>query len=221
LTEEPAIKEKMHAQKPHIVGITGGSCAGKTWLADRLLARWGHRAARLSQDNFYLDRSYLSPVQRARLNFDHPRAIDWTRLETTLSLFAQGRAAEVPRYDFATHGRLHGDAVLDPAPILIVEGLWLFRRPQLRKLFDLKVFIRSTTKLCKERRLRRDTAERGRTRRQVIEQLSRYTLPMSERFVAPQEKWADVIIDAPISDQSISDLLKKMETKINSLAVGI
>jgi uridine kinase len=211
----------MHAQSPHIVGISGGSCAGKTWLADRLLAELGEHAARLSQDDFYFDQSHLSPARRARLNFDHPRAIDWERLEETLSQFAQGRAAAVPRYDFATHGRLHGDAVLKPAPILIVEGLWLFRRPALRKLFDLKIFIRSTPQLCTERRLRRDTAERGRTEDQVLEQLSRYTLPMSEQFVAPQERWADAVIDAPIKEADVLGLLKKIEASKNPLTVGI
>ena len=211
----------MHAQSPHIVGISGGSCAGKTWLADRLLWKLGERAARLSQDDFYFDRSHLSVARRARLNFDHPRAIDWERLEQTLSQFARGRATSVPRYDFATHGRLNGDAVLKPAPILIVEGLWLFRRPALRKLFDLKIFIRSTPHLCTERRLQRDTAERGRTRNQVMEQLSRYTLPMSERFVAPQEKWADAVIDAPISEDDVLELLSTIEAKENSLKVGI
>jgi uridine kinase len=211
----------MHAQSPHIVGISGGSCAGKTWLADRLLAELGGRAARLSQDDFYFDKSHLSPARRARLNFDHPRTIDWERLEETLSQFAQGRAAAVPRYDFATHGRLRGDAVLKPAPILIVEGLWLFRRPALRKLFDLKIFIRSTPQLCTERRLRRDTAERGRTQDQVMEQLSRYTLPMSEQFVAPQEKWADAVIDAPIREADVLGLLNRIEARNNNLTVGI
>ena len=214
----------MDAQSPQIVGITGGSCAGKTWLADRLSSALGNRgvqAARLSQDDFYLDRSYLSPVRRAQLNFDHPRAIDWKRLEDTLVKFAGGKAAWVPRYDFATHGRLNGDAELNPAAVLIVEGLWLFRQATLRGLFDLKVFIRSTPQLCTERRLRRDTAERGRTREQVLEQLSRYTLPMSERFVVPQEKWADVVLEAPIEEKEILKLVNRIEANNNSLTVGI
>ena len=211
----------MQAESPHIVGITGGSCAGKTWLANRLLTSLGDRAVRLSQDDFYFDRSYLSPARRARLNFDHPRAIDWDRLETVLRDFADGRAAAVPRYDFATHGRLHGESMLSPAPILIIEGLWLFRRPTIRRLIDLKIFIRSTEQLCTERRLRRDTAERGRTRDQVMEQLSRYTLPMSERFVAPQEKWADTIVEAPIAEKAILKILNRIEAKENRLTVGI
>src|SRR5687768_4977437 len=217
----PAVKRTMHAQSPQIVGISGGSCAGKTWLANRLLAQLGDRAARVSQDDFYLDRSHLSPARRALLNFDHPRAIDWDLLEHTLAQFAKGRATAVPRYDFATHGRLNRDAILEPAPILIVEGLWLFRRPDLRKLFDLKIFIRSTPELCKKRRLQRDTTERGRTRQQVLEQLSRYTLPMSERFVAPQEKWADITLDAPVSENQILQIVNQTQANHKTLTVGI
>ena len=215
----------MDAQSPQIVGITGGSCAGKTWLADRLSSILGSRgvqAARLSQDDFYLDRSHLSPGRRALLNFDHPRAIDWERLENTLTKFAEGRAAWVPRYDFATHGRLNGDAELNPAAVLIVEGLWLFRKAEVRRLFDLKVFIRSTADLCTERRLRRDTKERGRTREQVLRQLSRYTLPMSERYVAPQEKRADLVLEAPIAEKEVFELVNRIEANHNnSLTVGI
>jgi uridine kinase len=211
----------MHAQSPHIVGISGGSCAGKTWLTDQLLERLGGKAVRLSLDDFYLDKSHLSPGRRARLNFDHPKAIDWERLETVLSNFAEGRAAAVPRYDFATHGRLQGEREVKPAPIVIVEGLWLFRRPQLRKLFDLKIFIRTSRQLCVERRLQRDTAERGRTRKQVLEQLERYTLPMSERYVAPQEKWADAILEAPIKKNQILEMITRIETSRKEVGVGI
>ena len=210
----------MEVQLRHIVGISGGSCAGKSWLADRLLSTFANDAVKLSQDDFYLDRSYLSPARRARLNFDHPRAIDWERLEKVLTNFAEGRAASVPRYDFATHGRLHEEAALRPAAILIVEGLWLFRRPQLRKIFDLKIFIRSSAELCTERRVRRDTAERGRTRDQVIEQLNRFTLPMAERFVAPQEKWADLVLDAPISEEQILNVVNEIKATRKNL-VGI
>jgi uridine kinase len=211
----------MYEQSPQIVGIAGGSCAGKTWLADRLQVLLGERARRLSQDDFYHDRSHLSPARRARLNFDRPQAIDWERFEQVLSDFSEGRTATVPRYDYATHGRLRDDALLRPAPILLVEGLWLFRRPSLRKLFGVKVFIRSTNELCTARRLRRDTMERGRTRAQVLEQLQRYTLPMFERFVAPQEKWADIRLNAPLGEKDVLNLLNRIDQKQSPLSVGI
>lgn len=210
----------MQAELPHVVGIAGGSCAGKTWLADRLQKHLGSKAARLSLDSFYRDQSHLSPARRARVNFDRPQSIDWKRVELVLSDFLQGQSAAVPRYDYVTHGRLRDDIVLNPAPILIVEGLWLFRRPAVRKLLSLKVYIRSTNDLCTKRRVRRDMTERGRTRRQVLEQLHRHTLPMFERFVAPQEKWADVILDAPIQENDVSHLANQIEAATNP-CVGI
>jgi uridine kinase len=210
----------MQAELPHIVGIAGGSCAGKTWLADRLQRHLGSQAVRLCLDSFYRDQSHLSPARRARLNFDRPEAIDWKRVEAVLSDFLRGRSTAVPRYDFVTHGRLGDELVLRPAPILIVEGLWLFRRPAVRKLFGLKIYIRSTKDLCTERRVRRDTQERGRTPQQVHEQLHRHTLPMFERFVAPQEKWADVIMDAPIGEHDVPSLADRINAATNP-CVGI
>src|SRR5688572_29128427 len=168
----------MQAELPHIVGIAGGSCAGKTWLADRLQKHLGSKAARLSLDSFYRDQSHLSPARRVRVNFDRPQAIDWERVEQALSALSQGRSAAVPRYDFVTHGRAHDEPILTPAPVIIAEGLWLFRRPSVRKFFSLKIYIRSTTDLCTQRRVQRDTTERGRTREQVLAQLHRQTLPM-------------------------------------------
>jgi uridine kinase len=225
LAKEPGQqKEPMQAESPQIVGIVGGSCAGKTWLADRLQERLGRSAARLSLDNFYRDQSHLSPARRARLNFDRPHAIDWNRVEEVLSELSQGRPASVPRYDYVTHGRLRDDDLFPPAPILIVEGLWLFRRAALRTLFDLKIYLRSSTNLCTERRLERDIAERGRTREQILAQWQRQTLPMFERFVAPQEKWADVILEAPVRDEDVMRLVTQLARRIESkrnLSVGI
>ena len=142
-------------------------------------------------------------------------------MQLVLSAFSRGRAAAVPRYDFATHGRLQEEQQLVPAPILIVEGLWLFRKPQLRQLFDFKIFIRSSRELCTARRLKRDTAERGRTQAQVMEQLERYTLPMSERFVAPQEKWADTVLEAPVPEKDILKIVNHIKSNLNTQAVGI
>ena len=211
----------MQAELPHIVGIAGGSCAGKTWLANRLQDLLGRKAARLSLDDFYHDQSHLSPERRARVNFDRPAAIDWARLEKVLSNFAEGRAASVPRYNFVTHGRLADDTILQPAAILILEGLWLFRRASVRRMLGCKIYIRSTTELCAERRIQRDTMERGRTVEEVLGQLNRHTLPLFQRYVAPQEKWADMILEAPVSEREVARVAEKIESIHERFAVGI
>ena len=100
--------------------------------------------------------------------------------------------------------------LLAPTPVVIVEGLWLYRRPSIRSLFTLKIYIRGPERLCKERRLERDTRERGRSQKQVLEQLDRYTLPMFHRFVAPQEKWADLILEAPVKASDVLDLTNRI-----------
>ncbi len=208
-------EKPMHAESPYIVGIVGGSCAGKSWLADHLQKRLGESASRLSQDDFYLDRAHLPPDRCARLNFDHPRAIDWELFESAIQNFLKGKETSVPRYSFAAHGRLGNENLLRPNRILLVEGLWLYRRPSLRRLFTLKVYIHVQNELCVTRRVQRDTAERGRTRDQVMEQLQRHTLPMFERFVAPQVRWADAIVDAPIHEAHIKDLVNRIQTSKN------
>jgi uridine kinase len=209
----------MEGRIPQIVGIAGGSCAGKSWLAERIIESLGQRAVRVSLDNFYLDRSSLSAGRRARLNFDHPRAIDWPRFEETLCRCASHRSFSVPCYDFSTHARQAGESVFAPVPVVIAEGLWLFRRASIRRLLTLKIFIRSTEEICVSRRLQRDTRERGRNLEQVRAQLGRYTLPMSRRYVAPQEKWADLILEAPIRAEDVSLVLKRIAE--NLCAVGI
>ena len=200
----------MSRRLPQIVGIVGGSCAGKTWLADNLQKRLGRGAARLSQDDFYLDRAHLSLARRGRVNFDHPRAIDWRRLEQALSRCASGQSALVPRYDFATHSRLELDQTVEPAPVILVEGLWLFRRLSLRRLFDLKIYIRGASELCAQRRLQRDTQERGRSLKQAEEQWRTQTEPMFHRYVAPQERWADLVLETPISQEQVDRLAERL-----------
>jgi uridine kinase len=209
----------MQGKSPQIVGIAGGSCAGKTWLAGRLIEAFPGEAARISLDNFYLDRSDLSAGRRARLNFDHPRAIDWVAFEQVLRRCAAREGFSLPCYDFATHARVAGESACEFVPLVFVEGLWLFRQPSIRPLFSLKIYIRAPRGLCIERRLARDVRDRGRTREQVMTQLKRYTLPMFERFVAPQERWADVILEAPVSDVKVWQIKNRIAEKLCAFGI--
>jgi uridine kinase len=210
----------MEEQLPQLIGIAGGSCAGKSWLAARLQQQLGKMAGRLSLDDFYRDRSYLSPGRKERINFDHPRAIDWERVETVLTELSAGRSTSVPRYNFETHGRHAAERILAPAPVVLFEGLWLWNKPNLRKLFTYKIFLKSPLELCEQRRLDRDVRERGRSPESVKLQFWRDTAPMYERYVAPQERWADLVLEQGADEQVIDqisqvikELLKKSRTK--------
>jgi uridine kinase len=205
-----SMKHLWPMQKPRFIAIVGGSGAGKTWLADRLQKALGKEAARISLDDFYLDRSHLSQVTRARINFDHPRAIDWRAFETVLRRCARGKIVKVPQYDFATHSRKNTGCVLKPKPFIIVDGLWLLRRPAVRRLFDFTIFLDSPEKLRLERRLARDCAERGRDEASVKLQFSDAVAPMHECFVAPQKRRAGIVFSQPPTNHDVAGLVKQL-----------
>jgi len=188
------MKKTKPNRSPILVAIVGGSGSGKTWLADKLHAALGPKAARLSLDDFYRDRSGLSPSRRATINFDHPRAIDWTFIERVLRDCRAGKAARVPRYDFKTHSRLRSSKLLKLRPIILVDGLWLLRRPSIRRLFDLRVFLVCPASIRLRRRLARDVLARGRTRASIEKQFWTTVQPMHLKYVAPQARWADVVL---------------------------
>jgi uridine kinase len=201
----------MNPPKKHcLVAVAGGSGAGKTWLVERLQESLNGHAMRLSLDDFYHDRSHLPPARRARINFDHPRAIDWPAVEQTLKDFRAGRLAQVPQYDFTTHTRRPGGVELYPASIVLVDGLWLLHRPSLRGLFDLKIFVDCPISLRLQRRVRRDAAERGRSCSSTRKQFFETVAPMHDRYVAPQERWADIVLTQPMNDSALRRLTERL-----------
>jgi uridine kinase len=183
----------MHSN-PKLIAIVGGSGSGKTWLARRLELQLQPAASRLSLDDFYLDRSSLSERQRDALNYDHPRAIDWARLEKTLNNCRLGKSSPVPRYDFATHTRKPEEDLFMPTPVVLVDGLWLLVQTRIRELFDFTIFIDCPEQLRRQRRVERDVAERGRKSVHVLTQFAENVVPMHERFVAPQAATADIVL---------------------------
>ncbi len=177
-----------------MIAIVGGSGSGKSWLAEKLQAALAPHAVRLSLDDFYLDRSHLPSTRRARLNFDHPRAVDWRELERVLDALRSGARAPVPVYDFKTHSRLARSKVVKPARFVLVDGLWLLRRRTVRRLFTLGIFVDCSARLRLRRRLERDGRSRGRSRSSVLRQFRTTVEPMHARYVAPQVRQADVVV---------------------------
>src|ERR1043166_200883 len=196
--------------QPKLVAIVGGSGAGKTWLADRLQQSFGKRAARLSLDDFYQDLSALPHSRRTRVNFDNPRRIDWPRVENAWRACRSGRSIALPHYDFTTHTRLPSSHRWTPQRLVFVDGLWLLYRPELRSLFDLTVFLACPTELRLERRLARDVAQRERTPDSVREQFWATVAPMHDRYVAPQQRWAEIVMNQPTEEKEIENLLEKV-----------
>jgi uridine kinase len=211
-------QQKAHRSRlqPLVVGIVGGSGSGKTWLAERLESVLAGDAARLSADDFYLDRSHLHPAQRARLNFDHPRAIDWAELERAVRQLAAGEAAEVPCYDFRTHCRLKHRKRIKPARLILLDGLWLLRRRALRRLIDIGIFIECPARTRLQRRLSRDLQARGRTRSSVKRQFWRTVEPMHRKYVAPQARRADLVLPASHGPGHFKEIVTLIKPRVIS-----
>jgi uridine kinase len=195
---------------PILVAIVGGSGSGKSWLADELQRKLGACAARISLDDFYIDRSQLSLRRRAAINFDHPRAIDWPAVELVMQDWLAGRAVRVPCYDFKTHCRAGASRVLQAKPILLVEGLWLLRRYSMRRLFDLRIFINCPQRVRLRRRLERDVRARGRTESSVREQFRKTVEPMHRKFVESQLRWADVVLTGQCDKAEVRKLAARI-----------
>jgi uridine kinase len=175
-----------------VVGIAGGTGAGKTTLAHLLAEALGHVIV-LDLDSYYLDRSGLSRESRDRLNFDEPGAFDVSLLMEHLRQLRDGRPVQKPRYSFEHHTRCGAETVR-PAPIVLVEGLFALWWEELRSLFDLKVFLDIPPDLRVMRRLKRDVESRGRTAASVLRQYEATVRPMHDLYVAPTRAHADLVL---------------------------
>jgi uridine kinase len=197
---------------PRLVAITGGSGAGKSWLAGRLAAALGREAARLSLDDFYQDRSHLSLAQRKRINFDHPRAVDWPAFRRALLGLLDGRAVQAPVYDFTVSTRTARTVCCRPRRWIVVDGLWLLVKREIRGLFAHRVFLECPARVRLARRLERDLLERARTEESVKAQFYGQVEPMHQRFVEPQRRYADWVLPAPVTKVAVERLVKHLRS---------
>jgi len=195
-------------ETPRLIAIVGGSGSGKTYLAAMLEELLPGQTLRLSLDDFYIDRSSCPASRRHRINFDHPRAIDWKAVEEALTQLAKGRPAKIPQYDFATHTRKPEGKVVQPRAVTLVDGLWPLHHARIRRLFDYAIFLACPASLRLQRRLRRDTTERGRTAESVRQQLSETVFPMHRKYVAPQERWSDLVVRRPLLARDVAQLAR-------------
>lgn len=176
----------------YLIGITGPSGAGKTYLATHLAETLN--APVLHLDAYYIDLAHLPLAERARANFDDPKAIDHELLVEHISLLSQGQSIEIPIYDFATHTRQPGTKPFHAAEVVIIDGLFALYWPALRDLLHTKVYVDMSQSVCLERRTYRDVRERGRTRESVHEQFFATVAPGAQLYVNPMRTHADVVL---------------------------
>ncbi|KAB1644850.1 uridine kinase [Gulosibacter chungangensis] len=179
---------------PIVVGIAGGSGSGKTALARSLAERFGADAALIFHDNYYCRRDELTWDERSRINYDEPAAFETSLLVDHLDRLIEGRAVDVPVYNYAEHNRSDETVRVEPAPIVFIEGVLVLHEEELRKRFNLKLFVETDADVRILRRIKRDVLERGRTIESVEEQYLATVKPMHERYVESSKVWADVII---------------------------
>ena len=189
-----------------LVGLCGGSCAGKTTLARALLAERPD-ATFLEFDDYYHDLSSTAVEERAKVNYDHPDAIDVQLLVAHMDELAAGRAVEVPDYDFATHTRTGGTHRVEASPLVVVDGLLLLALAECRERLDLKVFVDAPREVRLARRLEKDVRDRGRDRDGVIRQFGDSVEPMHQALVLPSSEFADLCFSHPWDVQHATQVI--------------
>jgi len=177
-----------------IIAIAGGSCSGKTRLADHTQKALGDdTCAIIRQDSFYKDLGGAAENEPLP-NFDHPDAFEWDLLCAQLEVLKTGKAIEIPTYDFVTHRRTSVTERVEPKPIVLIEGILILSQQNLCSVFDQSFFVECSEKVRLERRLARDVVERGRTEESVNTQFAAQVAPMHDKFVIPSKENADMII---------------------------
>ena len=195
-------------KKRILIGIAGGSGSGKTYVANSVVENLGSdKVVIIQEDSYYKDLSALPYDERAATNFDHPDAFDHDLLAEHLSQLLDGESISQPVYDYKVHLRLKETKTVMPSAVIILEGILIFSKTELRELMDFRVFIETALDICLTRRLERDTAERGRTADSVIGQYDRTVRPMYVRFVEPSKRYADMLISGEENDTSAVDIL--------------
>jgi len=203
-------------RKPILIGIAGGSASGKTSIAKIIFDSFKDtsRIVIVSEDSFYKDQSHLSMEDRVKTNYDHPLAFDHDLMLKSLKDLSDRKTVTMPIYDFSIHNRSDKTSIVEPADVIIIEGLFVLYNEDVRNLLDMKLFVETPDDIRFIRRLKRDIVERQRTMESVCDQYLATVKPMFDQFVEPTKKYADIIIPDGMTNTVAIDLLN---TKIDSI----
>lgn len=183
--------------KPLIIGIAGGTGSGKSTVARKVAeALPGASVAFLEMDAYYRDYRHLTLEQLHQVNWDHPDAFDVELMSAHIATLARGEAVEMPLYEFATHSRSEQTRRIEPADVVVIDGILLLVDANIRGQCEVKVFVDADPDIRLIRRIRRDTAVRGRSLESVLDQYLTTVQPMHLQFVEPSKRYADVIVPA-------------------------
>ena len=192
-----------------IIGIAGGTGSGKTTVVKEITKLLTNsQVVVIPQDSYYKDNSHLPIEERLELNFDHPDSIDFKLLVRHLRELRSGKAIEQPVYSYLTCSRSATETVMvEPAQVIIVEGILIFTCPEFRNCLDIKVFVDADADDRLGRVIKRDNLERGRTIDKVLERYEKTVKPMHLQFIEPSKRYADIIIPQGGHNQVAIDIL--------------
>lgn len=178
-----------------IIGIAGGTGSGKTTVVQQIVEELPKdEVCIISQDSYYHDTSHLTYFEREKINFDHPKAIDFELPVHHLKELRKGNTIEQPIYSFVEHNRTKETLTTFPKKVVIVEGILILTHPEIREMFDVKVYVHADSDERLIRRLKRDISERGRDLNEVLNRYQSTLKPMHQQFIEPTKEYADIII---------------------------
>ncbi|KAA8433597.1 uridine kinase [Weissella sagaensis] len=185
----------MSISRPMVIGVTGGSGSGKTTVSQDIIKRLaGESVVMIPQDAYYHDQSDKNMDERRMTNYDHPDSLDNELLISQLKQLLERKTIEQPVYDYTNHTRSTKKVTIQPADVIILEGVLLFTEAKLRDLLDIKIYVDTDDDLRFIRRMQRDIVERGRTVDSVVNQYLETVKPMYHQFVEPTKRYADIIL---------------------------
>jgi uridine kinase len=198
------------------IGIAGGSGSGKSTVARNVAgALETTSVAFIDMDAYYNNYAHLSVDERRRMNWDHPDAFDWDLLVSQLDSLAAGEAIDKPIYDFVTHVRRPETKRVEPADVIVIDGILLFADERVRDLCDVKVFVDADADIRLIRRIRRDMTKRGRPLDEILDQYVTTVQPMHLQFVEPSKRYADVIVPRGGHNQiAIEMIVAKIQRRV-------
>ncbi|EDM44739.1 uridine kinase [unidentified eubacterium SCB49] len=199
-----------------IIGIAGGTGSGKTTVVQQIIDQLPIcDVAVISQDSYYNDTSHLTMDERVQINFDHPSSIDFDLLEEHLTALKAGESIDQPVYSFVKHNRTGETIKTEPKRVVIVEGILILTHPEVRDLFDIKIYVHADSDERLIRRLKRDIAERGRDLEEVLTRYQTTLKPMHQEFIDPTKEFADIIIPTNRYNTVAVDVIRSViETKL-------
>ena len=197
-----------------VIGIAGGTGAGKTTVARLITENVGDSVTRIPVDNYYKDLSHLPIEEREAVNYDHPSAFEWSLLRTQLENLLEGRSIEMPEYDFTLHNRKPDRIPIEPTDVIVLEGIFALYDEQITEMLDLRLYVETDADVRILRRIQRDVIERGRELEGVMEQYLATVKPMHEQFIKPTKGHADLIIPEGANSVAVNLLEEKIRTEV-------